>query len=172
MLIGLLGGECTGKTALAQALAVDLGAVVTPEALRDFVAEHGRTPGRGEQAEIMARQEALTRQATLAAGPIGTVVADPSAAMTAVYSAVYFDDHALDERAAASLQRCEVVAWCQPDIPWEPDGLMRDGEPMRAAAHAAIDALLLAFDIPFVRVAGPLQQRVDSIRAAVARIGS
>ena len=102
----------------------------------------------------------------------GIVVADPSAAMTAVYSIVYFADHALDEQARRELERCDLLAWCQPDIPWVPDGIMRDGADMRAAAHDAIGGLLVDTPVPIVRAAGSPEQRVDSIRQALARIGS
>ena len=180
MLIGLLGGECTGKSTLARALVAALSAdgrqaVVVPEALRGFVEAHGRPPEASEQAAIMAEQsgavdEAVARWSGTAAPAV--VIADPSAAMTAVYSTIYFADHALDAAAVVDLDRCSLVAWCQPDLPWEPDGLMRDGEHMRAAAHAAIEALLPATRTPVVAVSGTLAQRVASIRVAMARIGS
>lgn len=184
MLIGLLGGECTGKTALASALAHELGAVVVTEALRDFVEATGRVPRPEEQAGIMAEQESRLRIALAGAGPSGIVVADPLPAMTAAYSVAYFGDHGLDARARADLDRCDLIAWCQPDIPWAADGLMRDGEDMRAAAHDAVAALLAeahrsrgtspgsSTGAVVVRAAGPLSERVGSIRAALARLGS
>ena len=172
MLIGLLGGECTGKSALALALASAHGAVVVPEALRAFVEEHGRAPRALEQAAIMGEQERRTAVAVQQAGPAGIVVVDPSAAMTAVYSAIYFADDSLDDRAIADLDRCDLIAWCQPDIPWEPDGLMRDGEAQRAAAHAVVAGLLPRTRTPVVRAEGPLAQRVASVSEAMARIGS
>lgn len=178
MLIGLLGGECTGKSTLAQALADALRAdgrqaLVVPEALRGFVERRGRAPARQEQAAVMAEQAGLVDAALAQAPDAGAaVIADPCAAMTAVYSAIYFSDHGLDAAAVADLDRCTVVAWCQPDLPWEPDGLMRDGEHMRAAAHLAIEALLPSTTAPVVVASGPLAQRVASIRLAMARIGS
>ena len=42
--VGLLGGESTGKSTLALALADALPAFVAEEYLRDFVASFGRTP--------------------------------------------------------------------------------------------------------------------------------
>lgn len=172
MLIGLLGGECTGKSLLAQALADSHGGIVVPETLRAFVEMHGRAPRAPEQAGIMATQERHTQAAVEAAGPTGLVIVDPSAAMTAVYSSVYFDDHRLDDRAVGALDSADLVVWCQPDIPWEPDGLMRDGEAMRDAAHDAIALLLPRSTTPVVQAFGPLAQRVASVGTAMARIGS
>ena len=56
--IGLIGGECTGKTTTATDLAGRFAAAVTPEALRDFVIRHGRTPRAEEQRPIMREQRA------------------------------------------------------------------------------------------------------------------
>lgn len=172
MLIGLLGGECTGKTALATALRDELPALVAPEALREFVDATGRTPTQGEQADLMKLQEGLTADAIREAGPFGIVVVDPSAAMTAIYSTIYFGDHSLDGQAREDLQQCDLIVWCQPDFPWEPDGLQRDGEQMRTAAHEAIAHLLRESSIPVVQASGPLSVRVNSVRDALADIGS
>ena len=42
--IGLLGGECTGKTTLGEDLARTLPGFVAEEYLRDFVSTFGRLP--------------------------------------------------------------------------------------------------------------------------------
>ncbi|MGB2970389.1 MAG: AAA family ATPase, partial [Candidatus Nanopelagicales bacterium] len=57
-LIGLLGGECSGKTTLGRALGKALPARYVPGALREFVDREGRTPTHAEQRAIMRAQMA------------------------------------------------------------------------------------------------------------------
>jgi molybdopterin-guanine dinucleotide biosynthesis protein len=59
--IGLLGGECSGKTTLAHTLAQALrqqgwAVQVVDEALRDWVTHHGRPPSAHEQTAIAHTQ--------------------------------------------------------------------------------------------------------------------
>ena len=87
--IGLLGGECTGKTTLAKALCDHLDAVIVPEYLREFVSTTGRAPTAFEQSNIMTTQIAA-ENAALVASPHALLVCDPAALMTAIYSLAYF----------------------------------------------------------------------------------
>ena len=166
--IGLLGGECTGKSTLAADLALTLPgrAVVVPEVVRDFVTKHGRAPYPHEQADIMARQmRAEDRALERADANVQWLIADPAAAMTAIYSAIYFGDEELLEPARAHLLTYDTVLWCDRDLPWAPDPGQRDGAHMRDAAHEAID---VAFpDVAIHRVSGSPLQRVDAAQRII-----
>lgn len=145
--IGLIGGECTGKSTLAADLAEVLrhqtGARVhvVPEALRAFVVGHERAPLASEQAGIMAAQRA---DEDAAASNDGIVIADPATMMTAVYSELYFQDASLWGQADQDARAYAVVLWCRPDLPWEPDPGQRDGPAYRERADALIAARLAA----------------------------
>lgn len=155
--IGLLGGECTGKSTLASDLAEALpgSTLVVSEILRDFVRTHGRTPLPDEQAALMAAQSDAEREAA-ALGPTW-LIADPAPAMTAIYSLIYFDDDTLLPQARAALVAYDTLLWCDRDLPWMPDPGQRDGPHMRHAAHAAIAE---AFDgYPMHLISGPREQR-------------
>jgi nicotinamide riboside kinase len=159
MRIGLIGGECTGKSTLARDLAAALpgSTIVVPEVVRAFVHDQGRPPHADEQAGIMAaqaEQEAIAEQADP-----DWLIADPAPAMTAIYSHLYFDDDALLPAAQAQLADYDIVLWCDVDLPWQPDPGQRDGAHMRAAAHAAIAAALV---IPSVHlISGSPAERLD-----------
>lgn len=174
LLVGLLGGECTGKSTLAAAVAARTGALVVPEALRAFVEERGRPPAREEQGGILDAQAAACRAALDAAeaAGIGLVVADPHPAMTAAYHRAYFADRSLDAAAVAGLRTAGLLAWCQPDVPWVPDGIQRDGPAMREAAHDEVGALLALAGAEAVALAGPLEARVARLLDAIAALGS
>lgn len=146
MRIGLIGGECTGKSTLAGDLAdalrarTQLGVRIVPEILRAFVAGNGRPPLASEQAQIMAAQR---NAEDAAARADGIVIADPATMMTAVYSELYFDDPGLWAQAATDARAYTLVLWCRPDLPWEPDPGQRDGPAYRERADALIAAKVL-----------------------------
>jgi nicotinamide riboside kinase len=166
--IGLIGGECTGKSTLALALAEDLGACVVPEYLRAFVEIHDRPPTRDEQRSVMSEQQGL-EDSIAGACASGIVVADPAVLMTAVYSLAYFHDDSLVADAVDSASQHDLLVWCAPDLPWEPDGAQRDGPEYRLLEHRLIADLVAAHlepeGIPVLLVEGTLEDR----RAAVQR---
>jgi len=167
--LGLIGGECTGKSALAQALAEGLPACKVSEALRDVVERTGRAPSRVEQRDLMIEQQA---REDAAAGTClrSTLVADPAPLMTAVYSLLYFDDDSLVAEALELARGYALLAWCDVDVPWQPDGPQRDGPDHRDRAHAIIADLvrtqLAPRGIAVVRASGPLPVRVEAVRRA------
>jgi nicotinamide riboside kinase len=167
--IGLIGGECSGKTSLAAALATALPACGVAEVLREFVDREGRAPLRGEQSRILAEQQAR-EDAAARRCPQGWLVADPAPLMTAVYSRLYFADDSLTAPAAEHALGYQFVVWCAADLPWTPDGLHRDGREARDRANAIIADLvrdeLEPRGIPVIRAHGSVEERVDLVRRA------
>lgn len=165
--IGLIGAECSGKSALAVALADALPAVVATEVLREFVEEHGRTPRADEQRGIMLRQQ--ERENALAEANRGVVViGDPAALMTAIYSVAYFDDDSLNADAVLLARQYSLLVWCDIDVPWQSDGIQRDGEVMRTRVHQLIGDVLTdsCADAPLVRASGSVHDRITAVRLA------
>ena len=162
--IGLLGGECTGKTTLAKALCDRLDAVLVPEYLREFVVSMGRVPTALEQAGIMGTQVAAEATAMTVIGPETLVVCDPAALMTAIYSMAYFNDRSLLEPATLHAKNYGCLIWCGTDIPWEPDGDQRDGPEYRAQVDALIGEVvrdtLEPAGIVVHRIDGPVSDRL------------
>ena len=167
--LGLVGGECTGKTSLAAALEKVLPACRVDEALRGFVEREGRPPRHDEQISLLAAQQAREDAAALAC-PHPWLVADPAPLMTAVYSRLYFDDTSLMAPAAEQADGYSVVIWCADDLPWTPDGVHRDGPDFRSRADAIIAEMVREHlhprGIEVLRVAGPLEDRVARVGRA------
>jgi nicotinamide riboside kinase len=165
----LLGGECTGKTALARALAdsvTDRPVVIVQEALRSFVDHHKRTPTRSEQRDLWDQQRASLREAMLSTPQQGLVICDPAPLMTAVYSLQYFNDHSLLQAAMTETQNSDLIIWCAPDIPWEADGLQRDGADARERTHALLkDLVVPQITAPIAVVSGDIAKRLQHVRA-------
>jgi nicotinamide riboside kinase len=104
MRIALLGAESTGKTRLADDLAVHLrrrgrSVAVVPEVLREWCQREGRTPRPEEQMAIAHEQES---RVDAAAATSQVVIADTTALMVAIYSAMLFEDGTLYQFALAA----------------------------------------------------------------------
>jgi nicotinamide riboside kinase len=169
--IGLLGAESTGKTTLA----VELGAAlaqaglrtaVVPEYLREFCDHAGRTPRVDEQAAIAAEQ---SRRIAAAAAAHDIVVADTTALMIAVYSEQVFGDASLYAGALAAHARCGLTLLTALDLPWQADGLQRDGAHVREPVDALVRAALGRAGLDCSVVFGQGPARLANALAAVAR---
>jgi len=167
--VGVVGAESSGKTQLAQALqarlaAEALDAVVVGEYLREFCDTHERTPRREEQAAIAGEQ---TLRITAAADHHAIVVADTTALMIAVYSEIVFGDTSLYAPAESDHRRCGLTLLTALDLPWQPDGLQRDGAHVREPVDALVRAALQRSGQSFVVVSGTGEARLQSAWRAV-----
>jgi len=173
--VAVVGGECTGKTVLCQTLAAELPGLWVPEYLREFVDLIGRAPRAEEQQAILAMQAEREGEAIDAAkrGDIGWVACDSAPIATAIYSEMYFDERSLYETAARHHASYALTLLTDTDLPWEPDGLQRDGPAVRAEFQARIEAWLRASGAPFVLIGGTGRARiaaaVEALRAVESR---
>ncbi|MBK7531750.1 AAA family ATPase [Piscinibacter sp.] len=169
--IGLLGAESTGKTTLAAELGAALAApgrrvAVVPEFLREFCHRAGRTPRQDEQAGIAAQQSLRIAEA---AESHDIVVADTTALMIAVYSEQVFGDTSLYDSALADHARSSLTLLTALDLPWQADGLQRDGPHVREPVDALVRAALARAAIDCAVVFGQGPQRLANALAAVQR---
>ena len=166
--IGLLGGECTGKTTLAEDLARALPGFVAEEYLRDFVRDFGRLPRLADQEGIYLTQQMTVRTVERAAEHSGTpwVIADPLPLMTAVYSVVYFDDDSLMASGIEDASSYDVVMWCAPDLAWVAEEGIRDGDDFRDRADEII-RVYVAPHLALTAIAGDREMRLTTALAAI-----
>jgi nicotinamide riboside kinase len=174
----LLGAESTGKTTLARDLGATLAArgrnvAVVDEALRDFCVAEARTPRADEQSGLAALQ---SERIEIAATGADIVVADTSALMIAVYSELVFGDTSLYGDALERQQRYDLTLVTALDLPWQADGLQRDGPHVRDPVDRSLRAALAGAGIAFTTVAGQGDARaaaalraIDAALAARAR---
>jgi nicotinamide riboside kinase len=171
-LIGVVGGESTGKSTLAAALGMRLPAIVVPEYLRTWVERHrGQVPQPGEQAEIMAAHRAAEVSGMRDAERSGLawVVSDSGPLMTAVYSIQYYDDPSLLPLAIEWAARNDLILWCQDDFPWQPDP-QRDGSQARATSQQLLAEIFAAHpELPMLEVRGGFDERVETVLETVRR---
>ncbi len=167
--IAILGAESTGKSTLARALAARLGTVWVPEYLREFVDVHGRVPREDDQVGIARTQR--DREHLLLPRARGVLVCDTTPLMTAVYSRIYWGrvPQALLALEAAHDYALTFVAGT--DVPWVPDGLMRESEEVRQRVHEQLLAVLVQRGIPFVLLTGEQPERIRRVEAHLAAAG-
>lgn len=165
--IALLGAESTGKTQLSLALAQalrDRGHAVhlVSEYLRTWCDAQGRTPRPDEQ-RLIAQQQA---DAVLQHGQ-GTVIADTTPMMTAVYSHQLFNDTSLYAMAAAHQQLFDMTLVTGLDLPWVADGLQRDGPQVREPVDALLRAALQTAGVAYKVVYGQGPERLNNALLAL-----
>jgi nicotinamide riboside kinase len=186
--ITIVGAESTGKSTLALALCEAIDAW-TPESapaatsatarrprcahvdetLRSFCIRTGRTPTRDEQFDIAAEQ---SRRIAAAADAHDYVVADTSALMTAVYSEYVFGDTRLYDTALATQAGYDLTLLTALDLPWQADGLQRDGAHVRQPVDALIRQALQCAGLGWSVVAGQGAARLVNALAAIERMCS
>jgi nicotinamide riboside kinase len=168
--VALIGAECTGKTTLAQQLAQALNGVFVPETLREFCDRHARTPTQAEQHEILRDQLQAEHLAMLHARHHAQawIVCDSAPLMTALYSEVYFADATLWPRALAHHTTYAVTLLMATDLPWQPDGIQRDGPQVQADVHARLTAALQLHGIVHTLIEGDGEQRLERAMQAIA----
>lgn len=162
--VTLLGGESSGKSTLARALAAHFGT--------EFVAEYGRelwTEKEGvlelpDMIAIAERQIELEERAAERA--LVTLFCDTSPLTTLLYSRDLFGvvEPRLEESAR---RRYDLTVLCAPDFEFVQDGTRRDTE-FRRLQHARYLEELGARGIPHLLVEGGVEDRVVQVARALA----
>ena len=176
MRIALLGAESTGKTRLTQDLARHLQAqgrsvAVVPEVLREWCELQGRTPRQDEQRAIAQEQAHRVDAATA-----NIVIADTTPMMIAIYSDMLFADTSLYDFALAHQRSYDLTFVTGLDLPWEADGLQRDGphvrEPVDALLRAALERAAVGYKVVYGTGPDRLKNALAGMAASLATSGT
>jgi nicotinamide riboside kinase len=167
--VALLGAESTGKSTLAREIAEHFqsrgrSAIAVPEALRDWCTTHGRTPRPEEQLGIAQEQERRVDEASLTAD---VVIADTTAVMVAIYSAMLFEDDSLYRFAMERQRSYDVTLVTGLDLPWVADGLQRDGPHVREPVDALVREMLAKAAVTYRVIYGSGPERLRNALAAI-----
>ena len=170
--IALLGAESTGKTQLSAELAASLrgqglSVAVVPEVLREWCVREGRTPRPEEQLPIAQEQE---RRVDEAAAGADIVIADTTAVMIAIYSAMLFEDGTLYRFALERQRGYHATLLTGLDLPWVADGLQRDGPHVREPVDALVREALTRAGVSYRTVYGQGRERLANALAAIAPV--
>jgi HTH-type transcriptional repressor of NAD biosynthesis genes len=161
----VLGGESSGKTTLAAALAVhfDTG----------WVAEYGRELWESQDG-VLAYDDLLKigreqlRREAVAAGQARRWLFCDTSPMTTYFYCVEMFGRAEQELAQLAEHRYDLVVLCAPDFPFIQDGTRRDDN-FRARQHAWYQAELARRGIAYVNVSGTVAERVGQVAHLLVR---
>jgi len=161
----LLGGESSGKTTLAAALAERLGTVWVAEYGRERWEQRGGVLTPDDLRLIV--QEQVRREDAAAPRARGVLVCDTSPLTTWGYSAWMFGalDPVLEPLAR---RRYEGVVLCAHDIPFVQDGT-RQQAGFRERQHAWYALQVARLGLPLLQVGGTVEQRVAQVVDALAK---
>ena len=165
--IAIVGAESTGKSWLARSLTQVLrarGEIAhgIEEHLRMWCGREARTPEPHEQRAIAQAQA----DAVMAADS-GTVIADTTPLMTAIYSHHLFADDSLYPMALAHQRLYDLTLITGLDLPWVADGLQRDGPHVREPIDAMVRRALMQAGLDFRVVYGQGLERLNNALLAL-----
>jgi HTH-type transcriptional regulator, transcriptional repressor of NAD biosynthesis genes len=158
--VTFLGGESSGKTALAASLADELDT--------EWVPEYGRELWEARKGALtfedmtLIAQEQIRREESATDVARGFVFCDTSPLTTLFYSLDMFGcaDPAL---ALAALRAYSQIVLCAPDFPFVQDGTRRDAA-FRQQQHAWYEAQLAARGVSYATARGSLRDRTEFVR--------
>lgn len=167
----VLGAESTGTTTLARALAEHFKTVWVPEYGREYSLEkqvRGESIWRTEEFLEIAREQ--TRRENAAAREANRfLICDTDAFATTLWHRRYmgFRSPPLEEFAKSC--SADFYLLTGDEIPFEQDGL-RDGEAIRHEMHSWFEETLAVQPVPWVRVTGSPDERLEAAIVACATL--
>jgi NadR type nicotinamide-nucleotide adenylyltransferase len=168
--IVVTGSECTGKTALTEALAEHYRTIYVPEYSRRFVISKGEPPDRDDVDAIARGQIALENE--LAANAKGLLLLDTDLMSTVIYSRHYYGECPAWIEEELSDRPADLYLLAHIDVPWQPDGMMRDRGDRREEMQQLFLDELVCRELPFVEVRGSLDERLAMATREIDRVVS
>ncbi|MES2295789.1 MAG: AAA family ATPase [Pseudomonadota bacterium] len=158
--VAILGGESSGKTVLAQALAEQLGTCWAAEYGRERWHARAGQLALPDMLEIASAQ--VARETALSAAAARWLICDTTPLTTLFYSLDLFGN--ADARLDALAQRpYDHVFLCAPDFPFVQDGTRRD-DAFRARQHRWYGEQLRQRGITHALLHGGVAARVQHVR--------
>ncbi|WP_284126396.1 AAA family ATPase [Parerythrobacter aestuarii] len=161
--ICLHGTESTGKSTLAAHLAAEHGIITVPEYGRSHCEVHTAPLTMHDLLLIGRAQQAMAQATERWAGPV--LLLDTDALMTAAWCEML-----LGERPDELMQmpKADHYLLMEPDLPWVDDGTRYFADPDERHRFAKIaEQVLLDAHVPFTRIAGQGQERLDAVKRAI-----
>lgn len=155
----LLGGESSGKTTLAQALASEYRTVWVPEYGRELWEQKNGELAYSDMLKIALVQ--IDREQSAALGANRFLFCDTSPLTTLFYSRHLFG-HADPELERLADRAYDLTALCAPDFPFVQDGT-RQPEAFRNAQHAWYIEELERRRIPYALLSGSIDDRIRAM---------
>ncbi|TDU32324.1 NadR type nicotinamide-nucleotide adenylyltransferase [Panacagrimonas perspica] len=164
--IALMGGESSGKTVLAHAVAQALGTVTVEEYGRELWVEQGGAVLSYEDLQRVAEVQVEREYRAAALAPAGAAIVCDTTPLTTLFYSLKDHGAASSRLLELSRRRYTLNVLCEPDFPFVQDGTRRDAA-FRAEQHAWYLERLSEHDAKLLRVEGSLASRVDQVLRAL-----
>lgn len=161
----LTGGESTGKTTLARALALRFQTSWSKEFVRAYVEGLDRPLALVDLPRVAAGQVAGEEEARCAAR--GVVIHDTDLVNTVVYSRHYFGRCPAAVDAQMRARPADLYLLHHPDVPWVHDEAQRGRGHDREVLHAGFVGMLKELKVRVVDIRGSWEERAASAAFAV-----
>jgi len=164
--IALLGGESSGKTCLAHAVAQALGTITVEEYGRELWVERGGAVLSYEDLQRVAEVQIEREYHAAARAPAGTAIVCDTTPLTTLFYSLKDHGAASSSLLERSRRRYALNVLCEPDFPFVQDGTRRDAA-FRAEQHAWYLEQLSECSAKVLRVGGSLASRVEQVLGAL-----
>lgn len=159
--IVFIGAECTGKTTLSRAIAAHFREPCSTEYVRQH-AEKIKRPLDASDLDPIARGQIKLEDDAFAQAR-KWVFHDTNLLSSILYAEHYFSTHIAWADEAFLKRNYATYFLCEPDFPWEADPGQRESPEERIKLQCLFEVILRRYEIPFVRLKGPLPARVDCV---------
>ena len=160
--LALLGGESTGKTTLARALAEHLHTAWVPEYGRQRWEELRETLSVDELVAVARRQIDWEDQAVAFIDTPGSWLICDTSPLTTLQYCLHDHGHAPPELHEMARRHYDRVIVCEADFAFVQDGCRRD-DGFRLEQQAWTLARLAEMDVSYLTVRGSVDQRVEQV---------
>jgi HTH-type transcriptional regulator, transcriptional repressor of NAD biosynthesis genes len=171
--ICIVGAESTGKTTLAEHLALHYKTKWVPEYGREYCAEKWKD---GVTTDMWATEDFITiaheqcrREDALAREANKVLICDTDPFATGIWHERYLDKRSNEVESIANARKYDLYILTGNEIPFVQDGL-RDGEHICHWMHNRFIEALDESHRPWISVAGPLSVRVREATRAIDAI--
>lgn len=161
----ITGPESTGKTVLANQLALDYKALVIPEYAREYIEKLDKKYTYQDIENIAYRQLELEAEYETKTNTI--LFYDTYLIITKVWFDVVYKQHPdwLNEFLVNS--RIDLYLLCNTDLPWIPDGIRENGGEMRESLFLKYKHELELYHLPYRIVKGKGEERLLSAKEQI-----
>jgi len=163
----IVGGESSGKSTLAQALASEFNTRHVPEYARIYLERRGGVCKREDILPIARGQIALENAISQEANRI--LISDTDALLSQVWSEFLFNDVAPELTALTGAQHFDLYLLLKPDLPWVADSV-RYLPDQRQAFFDRCKTLLDQTKRPYVIISGAGDARMQAAQEAIRSI--
>ena len=165
--VTLVGAESTGKTTLAAQLAAALNTAWTEEYGRLYVEQVRAVTEHDDLRRIADGQAALEAAGLRQANRL--LICDTDLLATIIWHERYFGACPDYLHALYADRHSHLYLLCAADLPWVADGYRDSGDDWRPWFESRFVDELEARGLPYVRISGAYEQRLEQALAAIRR---